>query len=94
MKLYHGTADASPILEGGMAKGTWLAAHRFHAFRLAERRVKDRGGEPLVLEIETNTYDRVEGRDNPTYRFSGGAYKVVAIHSMVRAEICMIKSIT
>ena len=87
MKIYHGTSDPTPVLKGAMAAGTWLAGHRFHAFRIAERRAATRGGEPVVLEIETDAYDRVEGRDNPTYRFSGGAYKVNAVHSMERTEI-------
>lgn len=87
MIIYHGTNDPKPIIKGAMAEGTWLAGHRFHAFRIAERRVISRGGEPVVLEIETDAYDRVEGRDNPTYRFSGGPYKVNAVHSMKRTKI-------
>jgi hypothetical protein len=89
MIIFHGTADPTPILSGDMAEGTWLAGHRFHAFRLAERRVKDRGGEPIVLEIEiaTGSFDRIEGRNSPTYRFCGGDYRVLALHKMSRVEI-------
>ena len=87
MVLFHGTTDASPIVNGEMKKGTWLAFHRFHAFRLAERRSAQRGGAPVVVELETGSIDRVVGRDNPTYLFGGGKYHPIAIHTMERVGI-------
>lgn len=84
MILYHGTNNEIPILHGFMKKGTWLAKHRFHAFRIAERRAKQRGGEPIVIEIETNSFSRIEGRDNPTYLFTGEKYLPLAIHKIER----------
>lgn len=86
MILYHGTNSTS-ILSSEMRNGTWLAKHRFHAFRIAERRCCQRGGNPVVFEVETNSISRVEGRDNPTYKFIGGEYKILAIHKMIREEI-------
>jgi len=87
MILYHGTNDASPILNGKMKKGTWLALHRFHAFRIAERRSRQRGGDPVVVEIDTDNITRVAGRDNPTYLFNGGGYKLCAKHIMERYDM-------
>jgi len=89
MILYHGTNDGTPILNGEMLKGTWLAFHRFHAFRIAERRVLQRGGSSIIIEINvpTENIDKIEGRDNPTYRYSGGGYTPVATHKINRVGI-------
>ncbi len=87
MILYHGTADLKQIINGSMEPGTWLALHKFHAYRIAERRANQRGGDPVVIEILTDSFSRVEGRDNPTYLFSGGEYKVIAILRMTRRAI-------
>ena len=89
MNLFHGTIDKSPIVNGNMLPGTWLAGHRFHAFRIAERRSKQQGGEPVVIEIEINTKNlrREVGRDTPTYRFEGGNYKAIKIHKMISEDI-------
>ena len=53
LTLYHGTNDPDDIIKGNMLEGTWLAYYRFHAFRIAERRVAVQGGSPFVLEIES-----------------------------------------
>ena len=89
MNLFHGTIDRKPIIEGKMLPGTWLAEHRFHAFRIAERRSKQYGGEPVVveLEIDTKNLKREVGKNLPTYRFDGGYYKPVKIHYMISEEI-------
>lgn len=84
MILFHGTNNVAPILKGHMKKGTWLALHRFHAFRIAERRAVQRGGEAIVIELEVNSFSRVEGRDNPSYLFNGKKYSCLAIHKMER----------
>ncbi len=89
MRLYHGTVNKDPIINGNMADGSWLAGHRFHAFRIAERRARQLGGNPVVVEIEINVNNlrREVGKNLPTYRYSGGFYRPVKIHKMISEEI-------
>jgi RNA:NAD 2'-phosphotransferase (TPT1/KptA family) len=87
LKLYHGTNDEKPILRGELNAGTWLAHHLFHAYRIAERRVAQKGGTAVVLEIDTDSIARVEGRNIPTYQYGGGKYNIAALHKMTRCEI-------
>ena len=83
MIFYHGTN----LIINELLPGTWLAESIHHAYRLAERRTKQRGGNIVVLEIETINIDRVEGRKYPSYLFSGGEHKIVATHRMLREVI-------
>lgn len=85
MILYHGTNNHKPILNGDMNKGTWLASNLSHAYRLAERRTKQRGGKAIIVEIDVSeaNIDRVVGRNLPTYRFSGDSYKVLSTFRMI-----------
>ena len=87
MILYHGLSIKPDEIKGQLLEGTWLAKYRFHAFRIAERRVTQLGGEAIVLEIDTNSYIRVEGRNNPTYLYGGDGYKLLAIHKMIRHSL-------
>jgi len=77
MKLYHGTTTlvAEEIRSNGLLAGSWLAALKGHALRLAERRAKQRGGEECLLEFDLDDKDlsRVYGRSEPTYRTKVGA---------------------
>ena len=72
-----------------MQEGTWLAGNLFHAYRLAERRTKQRGGEATIIEIDVpdDLLCRIKGRNLSTYRFMGGEYKVKYIHKMIKTKI-------
>ena len=89
MKLYHGTNTPAPIIAGNMRKGTWLAGNLFHAFRIAERRKKQRGGKSIVVEIDVDAsvLHMENSRNLPTYKFNGGAYKATNTPEMVQTKI-------
>lgn len=88
MRLYHGTNVPIEELKE-IYVGTWFAGSLQHAYRLAERRAKQRGGVPTVLELEVNpaTLHRVVGRKLPSYQFKGGRVTILAVHNMFRMKL-------
>jgi len=89
MTLYHGTNCIDDILNNDLRIGTWLSADLSHAFRLACRRERQRGGDARVVELEipAECVYRVKGRSLPTYKYTGGSCLVIAVHQMSRTQI-------
>lgn len=81
--LYHGTSNIhlNSIKEKGLIKGTWLTNKLHHAFKLAERTSKRDGGKPTVIRIKPIIgkiiFDKVTGRDIPTFRYYSGEYNII-----------------
>ncbi len=90
MVLFHGTTDkhVSSISNRGLSAGSWLAARKSHAFRLAEKTMVRDGGTPVVLEFEVlpENVIRVVGRGLPTYRAVSEVCVPIGVYALVKID--------
>jgi len=89
MKLYHGTSTKhyENIKTDGFRIGTWLAQNNWHGLQLAERTATRDGGSPIIIGVELEPTNRVMGREKPSYRYSGEAYRLLSVGRLVCTPI-------